>query len=218
MNNLTSYILSTVAWEVQQPEKADLCAYTSMGTVNGYVFGNGWIAENKPISISFDNLKTFKSCLRDLVIATQGYAISNSSYFSIIKPKSRSKRIKRDETAIIGIVHSEQLASELQYESVKTAFSKSKQLAKFTCHHLQNLNKLSHSFNFANPTLIARKLLNLELITANWVSENILEVRHCVGIENHTLIFKRVENNRCFQNLPVTITNGVHRLRTLIFI
>jgi hypothetical protein len=122
-------------------------------------------------------------------------------------------RAKRDIWALnetqasehIGIVYTTQLSSQL------TALSLSVQKATLKifnnafrdiCSSLQSIVDAMFTLAAANPTLLARSLLNTTFIKAKLVNSGTLEISPCAPISYEYVHFSLME--RCFSLLPVT--------------
>ena len=87
-----------VIWPKEAATEDRFCSYISMGIQNGTLSEGMWISNDKEQAISYTESKERVqfSCKKELLLSTQGYALTRQDYIKAFGPSSG--RSKRQET------------------------------------------------------------------------------------------------------------------------
>jgi hypothetical protein len=210
---------NTMIWT---PDRRQDCAFIPIeqdpwsGTYADGIFLN----TTKQFALTFPREKhiTIKNCNNSLIESDQGFAIrsedfnmANNNYAS---PHRRKRTVNIDQHTPdkVGIVYANQLAAELTAvakvieENILNIF---KIAVQDICNNMDTILHIMLSQASANPTLLARILLNQTYIKARLISDATLEIKQCIGIPLTDMHFNPV-HDKCFDALPVIfMMNGV---------
>uniref|UniRef100_A0A7E4URW5 RNA-directed DNA polymerase n=1 Tax=Panagrellus redivivus TaxID=6233 RepID=A0A7E4URW5_PANRE len=188
------YEQGVLIWE---PNVDQQCQQIQMAEWNGTYTTGVWMADTKDFALSFQKASVLKDCNRTLVISDQGYGVLADAFNATVQTKPRDKRN-------VGVVYSNQLAAELtalQVETVQITRRLFMATLKRICAGLQAIAEATLALAAANPTLLARELLNASTITARLISANVLEIQPCFEVPMESIQY--VQQPYCFDRLPV---------------
>uniref|UniRef100_A0A915EFW5 CCHC-type domain-containing protein n=1 Tax=Ditylenchus dipsaci TaxID=166011 RepID=A0A915EFW5_9BILA len=197
----------TLLWT---PDVTQQCPYIRINAWIGTFSSGIWLKESKDFALSFTNSTKRISCQQEMLLADQGFAVPLLEY-QLTLQQTRNRRSAQEGTKEkVGLIYSNQLASQLTALSVSQFQSTQKMFAttvQHVCASMQTIAESTMTLAIANPTLLARYMLNNTKISARMVSENMLEVRPCLPIRINDFHFKTQE--KCFDRLPVNfVLNG----------
>uniref|UniRef100_A0AC35GF41 CCHC-type domain-containing protein n=1 Tax=Panagrolaimus sp. PS1159 TaxID=55785 RepID=A0AC35GF41_9BILA len=198
---------------IWKPEKKQRCQFVEALTLNGSFSAGMFVDDQRQMALTFDAPKYVIDCNQSLVISDQGYAVSQASLEEI---KSRPKRHSFNELNV-GPVFSTQLASQLtalQHNTDTLNRQSFSTAIRYICSSIQQVLKSMFAMASANPTLLARDLLNVTDIRARLVTADILEVQTCEQIPLANLQFIRLDE--CFDLLPVELLYQRKRLQAFV--
>lgn len=195
---------------IWQPDLRQRCQFVDALTLNGSISDNIFIDSNRQFALSFKSFEPVIDCNETLLITEQGYAVPKSSYDAIHVREKRS-------VLQTGPVYSNQLSAQLtaiqQNSEMLNRHSFSTALQYF-CTSMKELLKTIMTLALANPSLLARDLLNTTDVRARLVSQNLLEVQTCESIPLVDLRY--VPMGECFDLLPVELVYQRKKLQAYL--
>uniref|UniRef100_A0A914Y6W6 Uncharacterized protein n=1 Tax=Panagrolaimus superbus TaxID=310955 RepID=A0A914Y6W6_9BILA len=186
----------TIIWE---PELQTKCEYVQWKTIEGDLSKDIWVSRDRELALTFKAMTKVQDCNSTFIVSDQGYAIL--SYQFEETKLSNNSRSKREAP---GIVLSNQLAGQLT-AGQENALKVTKEYFKSALYHIcQNSDTLADaikSLASANPTLLARQLLENPNIQARLITESLLEVTPCEELNMTQVHFTPLQH--CFDKMPV---------------
>uniref|UniRef100_A0A914QKH6 Peptidase A2 domain-containing protein n=1 Tax=Panagrolaimus davidi TaxID=227884 RepID=A0A914QKH6_9BILA len=182
-----------------QPDVTQNCKFIELAVWNGSFSSGVWIAENQDFALSFEEATAIQDCNITVVLADQGFAVEQQQLNETIA-KAEQPRAKRD----VGVVYSSQLAAEmtaLQERTMQTTRKMFTATLHQICSTLNAIAEATLALAIANPTLLARQMLNETNIKARLVSARILEITACLPLDPAEVHFSPQE--QCYNRLPV---------------
>ncbi|KAL7075673.1 hypothetical protein ACQ4LE_004905 [Meloidogyne hapla] len=131
--------------------------------------------------------------------------------------KNRNRREK--EIGILdGSVEVSQLESQMQARSLfadrelRRAFST---YSKMLCDYITDSTLSGEDFTHLNPTLVVRKLSNIQEVEARWVERNVLEFWPCSIIHKYNIM---KTDGKCYDKLMinVSISESEHTIKAFM--
>lgn len=187
---------SAIIWKFDNPETN--CKYIQYKRMNGSLVHNTFISDENSFGLTITKGE-ISDCNNILIPTQQGFAIASTEYRSQINSNNRKKREIND----VGIVTSNQLASDLQY----VEFSENEKLRKIfdhfdfhSCKRQKEMHSLLYNALSINPTKFARNLFKRHEIIA-FLNQNILTIIPCHKIDNYKFI--PMSNKKCTAFLPL---------------
>jgi len=200
------------------PDKTQQCAFVHLAIWRGEYASNIWIAESNDFALSFANGTRKIDCNEtDLMISDQGFAVPIGDYRKLQHKTHNSeeaidKRWKRETEPAVGLVYSTQVAAQFTALSAQLALTAQKLFSESVrqiCSSLQTVADQIQSLAAANPTLLARLLLNTPHISARLVTSRTLEIKPCHEILEDALHFNW-RHGFCFDRLPISFVLHGH--------
>lgn len=187
---------------IWQPDGTQNCKFVELAIWNGTFSSGVWIAQDQDFALSFEQATATEDCNKTLVLADQGFAVEQLQLNqTIAKGQVRGKRE-------VGIVYSSQLAAEMTALQERT-MAVTRQMFTATLHQIcSTLNAIAEAtlaLASANPTILARQMLNQTNIKARLVSPRVLEISACLPLEANEVHF--VPQEQCYNRLPVKFTH-----------
>uniref|UniRef100_A0A914Z7V0 RNA-directed DNA polymerase n=1 Tax=Panagrolaimus superbus TaxID=310955 RepID=A0A914Z7V0_9BILA len=196
-----------------KPEKKQTCKFVEAMTFNGSFSAGMFVDDRRQLALTFDSATYIIDCDASLVISDQGYAVFQEVFE---EAKSRPKR-HVFSSVDVGPVYSNQLAAQLtalQHNTDTLNRQSFSTAIQYVCSSIQHVLKSMFAMAAANPTLLARDLLNVTDIRARLVTADILEVQTCEQIPLANIQFTRLEE--CFNLLPVELLYQRKRLQAFL--
>jgi hypothetical protein len=167
------------------------CDFVKIGRYQGMVQNNMFYSESHQIALTFqDKINSGYSCDNTVVrISQQGYAIPQREYAALAEHVPNRKSGFRRATAT-----TEELASGMGYLEWRL-LKLIRKIYRLQCRK-ENIVR-------DNPTIAARKLLDLESVMAHWAAPGLLRVYWCAKIDRAS--FKPRQTNTCFKYMPVSL-------------
>lgn len=189
----------TIIWS---PDLTQQCEFIHIAVWNGTFASRVWVSEARDFALSFLASKPRWDCTREIMVADQGFATYASQILPYLNGTHRS-RVRRNATT--GLVYSNQLAAQLlalEHELIESARRLFYSIVRNVCESIQTLSRTAMALAAANPTLLARELLNHTFIKATLAMPRTLEISPCIPLAPNQ--YKITKRGFCYDKLPIT--------------
>uniref|UniRef100_A0A183C5R9 Rhodanese domain-containing protein n=1 Tax=Globodera pallida TaxID=36090 RepID=A0A183C5R9_GLOPA len=195
---------SILAWKREERDEVKLCNFIQFADWAGTFMGNIWIANNSEFALSFaETPPSVEDCKRQLSLSEQGYAVPRNQYRLLMAKKGRRSRRSAD----VGRVFTNQLGAQLTASQVLATEAMRKILNHLTaliCAQRSRFGFGQRMFSGTEAITFARTVMNTTYVTARWISNEFLEIKHCVPIPRRNVTF--LPSQKCYRDIPVNVT------------
>nr|CAD2160477.1 unnamed protein product [Meloidogyne enterolobii] len=218
---------SVVVWKVEPTEGVNAfwhnserrCVFKKFATRNGTLYRNGWLSYPPDLALTFpEDPKTITSCHRWLIVSDQGLAVEQRQYDQMHGLIKNRKRREKEIGILDGSVEVSQLESQMQARSLfadrelRRAFST---YSRMLCDYITDLTLSGEDFTHLNPTIVTRKLANIQEVEARWVEKNILEFWPCSTVHKYEIV---KTEGICYDKLMInlSISESEHDIKAFL--